>query len=154
MTQTYVSKQKIEELKEQLKNLKTEKRFEIAERLRKAKEYGDLSENFEYATVKEDQEQLEREIAKLEEVIKNAKIITKSKNTDVVHVGHTVTLQSKDKKNHTFTIVGSQEADPFNNKISNVSPLGRELLGKKAGDIAIVKTPKGILSEYKILSIE
>ncbi len=150
----YVSKEKIEELKTKLQVLKTERRFEIAERLKKAKEYGDLSENFEYATVKEDQEQLEREIAQLEELIKNAQIITKAKTKDVVHVGHSVTVESKDKKHHTFTIVGSEESDPENNKVSNISPLGRELLGKKVGDAALVKTPKGMLLEYKILAIE
>src|SRR3989344_2784919 len=115
MPNSYLSREKIEELKAKLQVLKTEKRFEIAERLKKAKEYGDLSENFEYATVKEDQEQLEREIAQLEELIKNAQIITKSKTKDVVQVGHTVTVESKDKKQLTFTIVGSEESDPLNN---------------------------------------
>jgi transcription elongation factor GreA len=154
MKQAYLSKEKIEELKEKLRVLKTEKRFEIAERLKKAKEYGDLSENFEYATVKEDQEQLEREIAQMEELIKNAQIITKASTKDVVHVGHTVTVKSSEGKKHTFTIVGSEEADPLNSRISNVSPLGRELLGKKVGDAATIKTPKGMVLEYKILSIE
>lgn len=154
MADTYVSKEKIEELKSRLQILKTEKRFEIAERLKKAKEYGDLSENFEYATVKEDQEQLEREIAQLEEVIKNAHIITKSKNKDIIQVGHTVHISSKEQGTLHLTIVGSEEADPTQNKISNISPIGRELLGKKVGDIVSVKTPKGAVIEYKILSID
>lgn len=154
MTQSYLSKEKTEELKARLQTLKTEKRFEIAERLKKAKEYGDLSENFEYATVKEDQEQLEREIAQLEDLIKNARIITKSKDKDVVHVGHTVRVESKERGISTFTIVGSEEADPLNNRISNVSPIGKELLGRKTGDMVSVKTPKGTIVEYKILSID
>lgn len=154
MAQAYLSKEKIEELKERLHMLKTEKRFEIAERLKKAKEYGDLSENFEYATVKEDQEQLEREILQLEDLVKNAQVITKSKNKNVVSVGHTVEVESKDRKKHVFTIVGSEEADPLNAKISNVSPLGKELIGKKTGDTVSVKTPKGIVIDYKVLSIE
>src|SRR3989344_2052795 len=152
MKEAYLSKEKIEELKTKLQTLKTEKRFEIAERLKKAKEYGDLSENFEYATVKEDQEQLEREIAQLEELIKNAQIITKAKTKNIVHVGHTVTVEAKDGKSHTFTIVGSEEADPLNSKISNISPLGKELLGRKITDSVTVRTPKGIM-EYIILSI-
>ena len=154
MPNSYLSREKIEELKAKLQVLKTEKRFEIAERLKKAKEYGDLSENFEYATVKEDQEQLEREIAKMEELIKNAQIIIKAKTKDVVQVGHTVSVESKERGKLTFTIVGSEEADPANNKISNVSPMGRELIGKKVGDAAVVKTPRGIQLEYKILSID
>ncbi len=153
MTDHYVSKEKIEELKETLRILKTEKRIDIADRLKRAKEFGDLSENFEYAQAKEDQEKVEREILQLEDLVKNSQIITKPRNKNIVSVGLTITLQTDQKKNCTFTIVGSQEADPSANKISNISPIGKELIGKKVGDHIQVKTPKGTIS-YTILKIE
>jgi len=155
MKEEYVSKEKIEELKERLRELKTTHRIEIADRLKRAKEFGDLSENFEYAQAKEDQEKLERDILNLEEVIKNARLIVKSKNRDVVSVGLTVTIKKQDgDAKRTLTIVGSQETDPFNDKISNVSPLGKELMNKKVGEVVTVKTPKGDLVKYEIIAIE
>ncbi len=154
MSENYVSKEKIEELKKQLHELKTTHRIEIAERLKRAKEFGDLSENFEYAQAKEDQDRLEHAIFKLENLIKNSSVITKPKNKSVVGVGLTVTLKKADKTQSTFTIVGSEEADPTNNKISNVSPIGRELIGKKVGDVVLVKTPKGSTVQYEIITIE
>jgi transcription elongation factor GreA len=154
MNGNYLSKEKIQELKLQLQDLKTTKRIEIAERLKKAKEFGDLSENFEYSQAKEDQEKLEMEIYRLEDLVKNAQIITKPHNKSVVSVGLSVTLKSKEKGKITFDIVGSQEADPVNNKISNASPLGKELIGKKVGDHVSIKTPKGSVLEYDILDID
>lgn len=154
MTEQFLSKEKVEELKRRLNELQTTKRFEIADRLKRAKEHGDLSENFEYAQAKEDQDKLEREIFDLEVLLKNARVITKPKSKNVVNVGLTVTIRHKGKEDVTYTIVGSQDADPTQNKISNVSPIGRALLGKKAGDVAKVKTPKGTEVEYEIVSIE
>jgi transcription elongation factor GreA len=154
MADIYLSKEKIDELKAQLHELKTAKRIEIAERLKKAKEFGDLSENFEYSQAKEDQEKLERDIMVLENTLKNSQIITKSKNKDVVSVGLTVTLSNGKKEKASYTLVGSEEADPAQNKISNASPLGKALLGKKVGDVAAVQTPKGATIEYTILKIE
>lgn len=154
MGEHYVSKEKIEEMKNRLQELKTVRRIEIADRLKRAKEFGDLSENFEYAQAKEDQEKLEREILQLEELIKNARMITKSKNKDVVSIGLTVSLKKEDGTTLTFTIVGSQETDPANNKISNVSPLGKELIGKKVGDVVTVTTPKKGSVRYTIIAIE
>ena len=154
MSNSYLSKEKIEELKEKLKELKTEKRFEIADRLKRAKEHGDLSENFEYSQAKEDQEKLEREIFDLENLIKNSNIITKPKSKGVVCVGLTVTLKQPSKSPVSYTIVGSEESDPFHNKISNVSPIGKALIGKKAGDKVKIKTPKGNEVEYEIVGIE
>lgn len=154
MSESYVSKEKLEELKAELKELKTTKRFEIAERLKKAKEFGDLSENFEYAHAKEDQEKLEREIFKLENLIKNAHVITRSRSKEEVSVGLEVVVKSEDGQEMHLTIVGSQEANPAQNKVSNTSPIGKALIGKKVGDTAIVLTPKGREVAYKIIRIE
>lgn len=153
MSDIYLTKEKVTELEAQLKELKTEKRREIAERLKKAKEFGDLSENFEYSQAKEDQEQLERDILKLERTLKDAQIITKSRNKDIVSVGLSATLQKKGGEKTTFTIVGSQEADPMENKISNVSPLGKALIGKKKGETVTITTPKKKEVTYTILDI-
>jgi transcription elongation factor GreA len=154
MSEHYVSKEKIEELKNRLKELKTTHRIEIAERLKRAKEFGDLSENFEYSQAKEDQEKLELDIIKLEDLIKNARTIVKPKNKDVVDIGLTVSLKKEDGTTLLFTIVGSQETDPNNNRISNVSPLGKELIGKKVGDVVVVTTPKKGSVRYTIVAIE
>lgn len=156
MADTYLSKEKIEELQAHLKELKTTKRFEIAERLKRAKEFGDLSENFEYAHAKEDQEKLEREIFEIENVLKSSKIITKSRNKDTVSVGLTVIVKAINNGSEKIklTLVGSQEADPMNNKISNTSPIGKALLGKKIGETATVVTPKGKEIKYTVLEIE
>ncbi|MFA6136151.1 MAG: transcription elongation factor GreA [Candidatus Paceibacterota bacterium] len=154
MAESYLSKEKIEQLKGELKELKTTRRFEIAERLKRAKEHGDLSENFEYSQAKEDQEKLEKEIFDLENLIKDAKIITKSKNKNVVSVGLAVTLRQSGKHPVKYAIVGSQESDPVNNKISNVSPIGKAIMGKKVGDKVRVKTPKGIEIDFEIVEIE
>ncbi|KKT22167.1 transcription elongation factor GreA [Candidatus Wolfebacteria bacterium GWA1_42_9] len=150
----YLSKEKIEELKKHLQELKTTRRFEVADKLKRAKEHGDLSENFEYAQAKDDQERLEREIFDLENLIKNAKIITKSRNKNIVSVGMTVTLKQDGKTISSYTIVGSQESDPVNKKISNVSPIGKALIGKKIGDKVKVKTPKGTEIDFEILKID
>lgn len=154
MSEQFLSKEKVGELQKHLKELMTTKRFEIAERLKRAKEHGDLSENFEYAQAKEDQDKLEREIFDLEILLKNARVITKPKSKNVVNVGLAVTVRPKGKNAITYTIVGSQDADPIQNKISNASPIGRALLGKKIGDVVRVKTPKGIELEYSIENIE
>jgi transcription elongation factor GreA len=154
MPEQFLSKEKVEELKQRLNELQTTKRFEIAKRLKGAKEHGDLSENFEYAQAKEDQDKLEREIFDLEVLLKNARIITKPKSKNVVNVGLMVTIRHKGREDVTYTIVGSQDADPMQNKISNVSPIGRALLGRKAGDVVKFKTPKGIEVEYEVVNIE
>lgn len=154
MADTYLSKEKIEELSQRLEEMRTDERIKIADRLKKAKEHGDLSENFEYAQAKEDQEKLEHDILELEHLLKNARIITKSKNKSVVSVGLTVTLSNTKGVKATYTLVGSEETDPLNNKISNASPIGKALLGKKVGDVVSIKTPKGIVVEYTIVAIE
>ena len=148
----YVSKGKLEELEQELKELQTTKRFEVAEKLKKAKEHGDLSENFEYAQAKEEQEGLERKILELEEIVKSAEVIIKAGKKDTVNVGHTVAIKRGSGEKVAYTIVGSQESDPSQNRISNTSPVGKALIGKKVGETATAVTPKGAV-RYKIVSI-
>ena len=152
MTQ-YISKEKLKELKEKLQKLQTTERFAIAEKLKKAKEHGDLSENFEYSQAKDDQNALEREILELEQIIRNASVITKSRHKNEVAVGHTVVLKTKKGDKMEYMIVGSHDADPSNARISNTSPIGKALLGKKVGEKAIAQTPRGAL-ELTIIKIQ
>ncbi len=139
---TYVTKEKLESLKNELETLKTTKRQEVAEMLRQAKDYGDLSENSAYTEAREAQNQLEIKIVELEEMIKNAEVITQSSGGDFVSVGSTITVK-KDGKEFTYTIVGSEEADPTAGKISNESPLGKAFLGHAVGDEVVAHIPAG-----------
>ncbi|MBU6141638.1 transcription elongation factor GreA [Patescibacteria group bacterium] len=151
MEKQYVSKEKLEELKNELADLKGRRRIEVGERLKRAKELGDLSENSEYFEAREEQAQVEARIGELEELIKNAQIIEKSASTTNVSVGSAIEVK-KDGKAMQFTIVGSNEANPTAGMISNESPLGRAFLGKKVGDTVVVAIPKGKVS-YTIVSI-
>ena len=148
----YLTPERLKELKSELEDLKINKRVEIAERLKRAKELGDLSENSEYMEAREAQGQLEQRIYELEEMIRNASLIKKGSGKDVADIGSTVVVR-KDGKESKFTIVGANEARPESGFISNESPLGRAFLGKKAGDEALVSAPIGELI-YKIISIE
>ncbi len=152
MDQYYLSQERLDELKVELNELKTKKRIEVSERLKRAKELGDLSENSEYFEAREEQSQVEGRIFELEEMIKNAVIIEKTTGTQTVAIGGTIEV-SKDGAKYKFTIVGSSEARPEAGLLSNESPLGKGFLGKKAGDTVKIKTPKGEVS-YKILKIE
>ena len=148
---SYISEEGLEELKERLHALKTDKRKEIAERLEHAKTLGDLSENAEYQETKEEQSLVESQIGELEETLRDAVVIHKGATTGKVMVGSTVTVHSR-HGDETYTIVGSEEASPTEGKISNESPLGKAFLGKQAGDTAEVKTPGGATT-YTILKI-
>lgn len=152
MEKQYVSKEKLEELKVELNQFKTTRRIEVAERLKRAKELGDLSENSEYFEAREEQAQVEGRILELEEFVKNAEIIEKAPSGGIVKVGSTVVVKKGDEKMR-FVIVGSNEAKPEDGFISNESPLGSAFLDKKAGETVEVTTPKG-KAEYKIISIE
>ncbi len=152
MTRFYLTKERLEELKTELERLKKDARAEIAERLKHAKEYGDLSENAEYSAAKDAQAQLEIRIIELENTVRNAVIIKKNHSNDVVRIGSTLTIK-KNGKEMKFTIVGSNEARPEANLISNESPLGKAFLGKKIGDAAEAETPSGRVL-YKIIKIE
>lgn len=148
----YLTKEKMEELKTELAFLKTKKRKEIAEDLEYARALGDLSENAEYHAAREMQASVEDRIAKIEEVLKNAEVVT-FHHSEVVQIGSTVTVQKvADKIERTYTIVGSEEANTAQLKISNISPLGKELMGKKKGDTFKLTTPAGVV-DYKIISI-
>ncbi|MDI6717528.1 MAG: transcription elongation factor GreA [Patescibacteria group bacterium] len=148
----YLTKEKFEEFKKILEQLKTEGRMEIADRLKKAKEYGDLSENAEYSEAKEAQSNIENKIIEIENIIRNSVIIKKSAGGATVEIGATVKVE-KNGNEFEYTITGSNEADPEKNLISNESPLGRAFLGKKVGEKIEVETPKG-KQIYKILEIK
>lgn len=153
MDNYYLTAERLEELKAELNTLKTDKRAEVAERLKRAKEMGDLSENSEYFEAREEQSQVEGRIFELEEMVKNASLIEKpAGKSKTVQIGSTIDV-SRDGQKFRFTIVGSNEARPEAGFISNESPLGREFLGKEAGTIVKVKTPKGEAA-YKILGVE
>lgn len=147
----YVSNEGLEKLKQELQELKDKGRKEIAERLEAAKALGDLSENSEYQEAREAQELLEQKILETEELLRNAVIIEKVRATDEVRVGSTVVAESEHGK-ETYTIVGSEEAKPIENKISNESPLGKAFLGHKVGEMVEVRAPIGT-THYKIIQI-
>ncbi len=148
----YLTPERLEELKKELEVLKSERRADVSERLRRAKEFGDLSENSEYTEAREEQSAVETRIAELEDMMKNASIIKKGAGGGEVHIGSTVTVE-KDGAERTYTIVGSDESKPEENKISNESPLGAAFLGKKVGESIGVTTPNGEAT-YKITRIE
>jgi transcription elongation factor GreA len=147
----YISEEGLEKLKKELNELKTGKRKEIAERLEAAKALGDLSENAEYQEAKEAQSLVESQIAEMEETLRNVRLIRKDRSREYVEVGSTVILNSKNGE-ETYTIVGSEEADPMSGKISNESPLGKAVLGRRAGDKFEVKTPAGPM-DYTLVKI-
>ncbi len=152
-TKSYLTEEKKNELEAELRELQTVKRKEILEALEFAKSLGDLSENAEYHQAREEQGKLEERISTIEEILRNSVVIEKHHST-IVEVGSTVTVQKEgDKAKQTLQIVGSEEADFAAGKISNTSPLGQALYGKKKGDTAVVHTPKGA-TEYKIVSID
>ncbi len=145
-----LTKEGVVELREELEALLNDRK-DVAERIKTAREFGDLSENAEYSSARQDQEKAESRIAEIEEILENFQIIEKPKNTDVVELGNEVELKNKDgvKK---FTIVGSVQANPMEGKISNESPIGMALLGKKLGDNVEIITPASTVS-YKISTI-
>ena len=154
---TFVTKEGLKKLKEELEHLKKVRRQEVAQRLKEAISYGDLSENSEYEEAKNEQAFLEGRILELENKIKNAKIISDKKATKSgkeVEIGSTVTVNNKGKSSESevYTIVGSTEADPVEHKISNESPIGKAFLGKNKGDTVVVETPSGNL-KYEILKV-
>jgi transcription elongation factor GreA len=146
-----LTKEGLEKLEEELDDLKTVHRREVNERIRQAKEFGDISENAEYEDAKQEQAFVEGRILKVEAMIRNARIIDSSEYAqDEVHLGATVKVKdAKSGAAHEFTIVGSAEADPVNGRLSNESPLGSALMGKKKGELVEVTTPRGV-TNYKI----
>jgi transcription elongation factor GreA len=144
-----------QKLKKEIEDLSTTRRREIAERIKLAREFGDIAENAEYDTAKNEQAMLEARIAKLEERLASARVIEKREiSKDVVSVGSTVRLRDVDAKQTVeYRIVGSAEANPAELKLSNESPVGKAILGHKKGETIEVATPRGSL-KYKILEIK
>ena len=142
-------------IEDELENLKVVKRKEVAGKIKEAREQGDLSENAEYDAAKDEQRDIETEIAELEAILANCEVIQDNdKNKDVVKMESVVVLHDVEfDEDIEYTIVGSSEADSLNNKISNESPLGAAMLGKKVGDIVKVEAPIGVV-EYKIVSVK
>ncbi len=149
-----VTKEGYDKLEKELEFLKGARRIEVAERLKIAKEYGDLSENAEYDDAKNEQAQLEAKIVELENTLKMAKIVEKgSIDTKKVGVGTTVTLYDYEFEEEVeYTIVGATEVDLKAGKISNASPVGAALIGSKKGEDVEVTTPNGVV-KYKVLAI-
>jgi transcription elongation factor GreA len=144
----------LEKVKQELEYLKSVKRHEVAQRLKEAIAQGDLSENSEYDAAKEEQAFVEARINTLENMIRNAKIISSNVDKEVVQIGAKVTIQEiPDGEIETYTIVGSAESDPLSGKISNESPIGAELIGKRVGEIVNVPAPSGTI-QFKIIKIE
>ncbi len=141
-------------LTEELNHLSTVKREEVAERIRQAREFGDISENSEYDDAKNEQALLEGRIALLQEKLRRARVVKDSEiETDKVCIGSTVTLRDKDSgEKRVYTLVGSAEADPTNSRLSNESPVGQAILGKRVGDKVTVPIPVGAVS-YEIVAI-
>ncbi|SIS36734.1 transcription elongation factor GreA [Salimicrobium flavidum] len=150
----YMTEEGKANLESELHELKTEKRKEVVERIKTARDFGDLSENSEYDAAKDEQAFVESRIQQIEHMIRNAVIIENdSDNPDVVTLGKTVKFQEIPQGDEeAYTIVGSAEADPFEGKISNESPIAKSLLGKEIGDKVTVHTPGGDL-EVKIISV-
>lgn len=149
---TYLSQERFEELSKELNELKTEGRQAVAQRLKQAKELGDLSENSEYQEAREEQSRLEQKISQLEDLLRHSSIIKKAAGSQTVRIGSKVKVR-KNNEFFTYTIVGSNEARPMEGLISNESPIGRGLLGKKIGDTVFIRTPKGEVT-YQVLAIE
>ena len=147
----YLTKEKFDEFTKELLLLKGTRRKEIAESLEYAKSLGDLSENAEYHEARDTQATIEDRIVKLEGLLKNASIVSVN-HTGVVNVGSTVTVE-KDGKKSTYSIVGSEEADVIENKISIKSPFGQAIFGKKKGDKFSFQAPVGEIS-YEIVDIK
>jgi len=149
---TFITEEGLIKLEKEVAYLKTEKRKEIAERIREAKELGDLSENAEYTEAKEEQAFIEGKIIELEYIVKSSQIIEADKKSDIVIVGSKIKVKSNNKELE-YLIVGSNEADPSKGKISNKSPLGKAFLDKRVGEKVEVDVPQGKIA-FTIESIQ
>lgn len=154
---TYLTKEGYQELKDKLAYLKKEGRLDIANKIKIARSFGDISENSEYDAAREEEMALEQEIIEIENTLRNAKIITKLKvDNDVVGIGCTTVVRDLDfNQDFTFIITGSYNNDPTKGMISNESPIGKALIGKKKGDLVDVDIPAtGAKMRLKVLSIK
>ncbi|HSX29112.1 MAG TPA: transcription elongation factor GreA [Candidatus Saccharimonadales bacterium] len=147
----HLTKQGVDELQAELKELIAARSI-IADRIKTAREFGDLGENMEYTAARQDQERNENRITEIEHILKNVQVISTPKSDGAVMLGSTIKLKSEDGKTKEFQVVGTVEADPLNGKISDESPIGRALMGKKEGDAVEIKTPVETAA-YKIIDI-
>ena len=150
--QVFLTKKGLEDLKKELKELAETRKPELIKRVARARDFGDLSENAEYANAREELSFVEGRIAELEDLLVKAKVIVEDHNHKSVILGSRVTVKVNGQK-HIFNVVGEWEADPINKKISHSSPLGKALLGKKSGDKVEVEAPAGKLT-YTVVKIE
>lgn len=148
--QFHLTKEGVEELENELKTL-VSKRGEVAERIKSAREFGDLAENAEYTAAREEQGGLETRVSEIENILQNVEIIKAPKAKGQVRLGSKVELKGEGKKK-SFQIVGTVEADPGSGKISDESPIGKTLMGKKVGEQVEIKTPADT-STYKVVAI-
>ncbi|MBQ3076032.1 MAG: transcription elongation factor GreA [Clostridia bacterium] len=150
---TFVTEEGLQKLKDELEHLKVVKRKEVAEALKQAKAFGDLSENSEYDEAKNEQAEVERHIAELEDILENIEIIKSTGKKNKIQVGSKVKVYDVEFDEEViYTIVGSTESDPMENKISDESPIGKALLGAKPGDEVQAETPGGAV-KMRILEI-
>ena len=153
----FLTQEGLEKLQQELENLKTVRRKEVAERLKQAIGFGDLSENSEYDDAKNEQAFIEGEIQRLEEMLSNVQVIEDGIKVDdgTITIGAKVTIRfvGDDDEEEEYKIVGTVEADPMNNRISNESPVGKAIIGHRAGDIVDVESPSGIV-QYEILKVD
>ena len=155
MKEVILTPEGYEKLKKEIELLQTEKRREVAERIRVAREFGDIAENAEYDDAKNEQAMLEHKIAQLEERLLSARVITKKEiSKDNVSIGSHVRLRDMQaNKTFEYHIVGSAEANPAENKLSNESPVGKAIMGRKKGEVVEVSAPRGSL-KFKIMEIK
>lgn len=145
----------LKNLEDELENLKVVKRKEVAQKIKEAREQGDLSENAEYDAAKDEQRDIEARIEELEKILKNVEVVVEDEvNLDKISIGCTVAVYDEEfEEEMEFSIVGSTEANSLQGKISNESPVGKALIGRKVGDTVVVETQVGEIS-YKVLRIE
>ena len=153
MAEIFMTAEGKKQLEDRLHELKVHGRAQAAEQIRIAREFGDLSENAEYDVAKDDQAKMEAEIAEIESTLRDVKIIDEKNKGDRVDFGSKIKIQNADTgQEFDYTIVGSTESDPVHGRISNESPIGRAMMGKKKGEQAIVKAPAGNIT-YKLIKI-
>jgi transcription elongation factor GreA len=154
--ETLITPEGLEKLKEELEHLQTDKRREVAGRIKDAREFGDISENAEYEDAKNEQAMLEQRIASLQDKLRRSSVIDeKHVDTEQVEVGAIVHVKDqKSGKSQKFQLVGSAEASPSDHKLSNESPIGKAVIGKKKNEVVTVETPRGPKKKLKITKIE
>jgi transcription elongation factor GreA len=156
LRETLITEEGLTKLKEELEYLQTEKRREVADRIKEAREFGDISENAEYDDAKNEQAMLEQRIVQLQDRLRRSTLIDEKKvDTEVVGVGAVVHVKDqKSGKSQKFRIVGAAEADPAEHRLSNESPIGKALIGASKNEIVTVETPRGPKKKLKITKIE